>query len=74
MLTNLRGIPMEITINQETLVEKLNAQITKNLEANFAAKDLTEEEVAANMVLARKSIDRDAQVVADLVITALNAE
>jgi hypothetical protein len=65
---------MEITINQETLVEKLHAQITKNLAANFADKDLNEEEVAANMVLAKKSIDRDAQVVANLVITALNAE
>ena len=65
---------MEITINTETLAEKINAQITKNLEANFAAKDFTEEEVAANMVLARKSIDRDSQTVADLVITAINAE
>jgi vancomycin resistance protein YoaR len=62
---------MEITIKQEELVEKLAAQITKNVAANFETQDLTDEEKQANMVLAKKSIDRDAQTVADLVIAAL---
>ena len=62
---------MEITIKQEDLVEKLIVQITKNVAANLESKGLTEEEFNANMVLTKKSIDRDANTVAELVISAL---
>jgi 3-hydroxyacyl-CoA dehydrogenase len=63
---------MEITIIEENLVEKLFAQIMKNVEAQLKAQDLTEEEVQANLVLAKKSANNDAVAVSNLIIAALS--
>ena len=41
---------MEITTTQENLVEKLNAQILKNVEDQLSQQDLNDEEKAANLV------------------------
>ena len=62
---------MEITTTQENLVEKLNVQILKNIEAQLSEQDLTDEEKAANLVLAKRAATRDAEAIANLVFTAL---
>lgn len=62
---------MEITTTKENLVEKLADQMTKNLVNNLAAKDLTDEEREATIVLNKKKIANDSVVIADLVFTAL---
>ena len=64
------GNIMEITTTQENLVEKLNVKIMSNVAASLATQDLTEEEVAANLVLAKKSASRDAVSIANLVFAA----
>lgn len=61
---------MEITINKDDLVEKLFAQIMKNVESNLEGKELTEEEVQANLVLAKKAANNDANAIANLVFLA----
>lgn len=61
---------MEITTTQENLVEKLNAQILKNVEAQLSEQDLTDEEKAANLVLAKRAALNDANAVANLVFAA----
>lgn len=61
---------MEITTTQENLVEKLNAQILKNVEAQLESQDLTDEEKAANLVLAKRSAMKDAEAIANLVFVA----
>lgn len=62
---------MEITTTQENLVEKLNAQILKNVEAQLSQQDLTDEEKAANLVLAKRAATNDAEAIANLVFLAL---
>lgn len=62
---------MEITTTQENLVEKLNAQILKNVEAQLESQDLTDEEKAANLVLAKRAATNDAEAIANLVFLAL---
>lgn len=62
---------MELTTTKENLVEKLKLQITKNILAGLVESDLTDEEKDAQMVLTKRSIDKDANVIADLVFTAL---
>jgi thiamine pyrophosphokinase len=62
---------MEITTTQENLVEKLNAQILKNVEAQLSEQDLTDEEKAANLVLAKRAALKDAEAIANLVFVAL---
>ena len=62
---------MEITTTQENLVEKLNVQIMKNVEAQLSEQDLTDEEKAANLVLAKRAALKDAEAIANLVFVAL---
>ena len=62
---------MEITTTQENLVEKLNVQILKNIEAQLAEQDLTDEEKAAKIVLSKRAALNDANTVANLVFVAL---
>jgi hypothetical protein len=62
---------MEITTTQENLVEKLNAQILKNIEAQLSTQDLTDEEKAANLVLAKRAALKDAEAITNLVVQAL---
>jgi hypothetical protein len=62
---------MEITTTHENLVEKLNLQILKNVEAQLATQDLTDEEKAANLVLAKRAAIKDADAIANLVAQAL---
>ena len=62
---------MEITTTQENLVEKLNVQILKNVEAQLSQQDLTDEEKAANLVLAKRAALKDAEAIANLVFVAL---
>ena len=65
------GNIMEITTTNEDLIEKLNAQILKNVEASLAEQDLTDEEKAANLVLAKRSAQKDAEAITNLVVQAL---
>ena len=58
---------MEITTNKETLAENLIAQMTKNVIAGLTGKDLDQEEIDATLVLNKKKIANDANVIADLV-------
>ena len=62
---------MEIVTTQENLVEKLNVQILKNVEAQLDSQDLTDEEKAANLVLAKRAAMKDAEAIANLVFVAL---
>ena len=62
---------MEITTTQENLVEKLNAQILKNVEDQLSQQDLNDEEKAANLVLAKRAALKDAEAIANLVFVAL---
>jgi hypothetical protein len=62
---------MEIVTTQENLVEKLNVQILKNVEAQLDSQDLTDEEKAANLVLAKRAAIKDAEAIANLVFVAL---
>lgn len=62
---------MEITTTQENLVEKLNTQILKNVEAQLSEQDLTDEEKAANLVLAKRAALKDAEAIANLVFVSL---
>ena len=58
---------MEITTNRDNLVEKLLAQMTNNVIAGLTGKDLDQEEIDATLVLNKKKIANDANVIADLV-------
>lgn len=62
---------MEITTTQENLVEKLKVKLAANLTASLEGKDLTDEEKAAQLVLAKRGIDNDANVITGLVFEAL---
>jgi hypothetical protein len=71
MLFLNKEISMEITTTHENLVEKLNAQILKNVEAQLSTQDLTDEEKAANLVLAKRAALKDAEAITNLVVQAL---
>ena len=62
---------MKITTTQENLTEKLNAQILKNVEDQLSTQDLTDEEKAANLVLAKRAALKDAEAISSLVFQAL---
>ena len=62
---------MKITTTQENLTEKLNAQILKNVEDQLSTQDLTDEEKAANLVLAKRADLKDAEAISSLVFQAL---
>ena len=62
---------MEITINKEDLVLKLTDKILSNVEGQLKAKpDLSEEEILANLVLAKRASVNDANAIANLVFDA----
>ena len=62
---------MKITTTDKDLVEKLNAQILKNVEAQLSTQDLNDEEKAANLVLAKRAAQKDAEAITNLVVQAL---
>jgi hypothetical protein len=62
---------MKITTTDKDLKEKLNAQILKNVEAQLSTQDLTDEEKAANLVLAKRAALKDAEAITNLVVKAL---
>ena len=62
---------MDITISKEDFTEKIFTKIMDNVKTNLEGKDLTEEEVQANIVLAKRSAANDANVVTNLVFEAL---
>jgi hypothetical protein len=62
---------MKITTTDKDLVEKLNTQILKNVEAQLSTQDLTDEEKAANLVLAKRAALKDAEAITNLVVQAL---
>ncbi len=61
---------MEITTTKENLIEKLVQSLNNNLLVNLANSDLDEDEKQANIVLARKSILKDAENISDMVFKA----
>ena len=62
---------MEITTTKENLLEKLIAQMTNNVIAGLASQELSEEEVNATLVLNKKKIANDANVITELVFKSL---
>ena len=62
---------MKITTTDKDLVEKLNEQILKNVEAQLSTQDLNDEEKAANLVLAKRAAQKDAEAITNLVVQAL---
>ena len=62
---------MKITTTDKDLVEKLNAQILKNVEKQLSTQDLNDEEKAANLVLAKRAAQKDAEAITNLVVQAL---
>jgi hypothetical protein len=62
---------MKITTTDKDLVEKLNAQILKNVESQLSTQDLNDEEKAANLVLAKRAALKDAEAITNLVVQAL---
>ena len=62
---------MEITTTHENLLEKLKAKLEANLVATLADKDLTDEEKAAQVVLAKRKINIDATAITNLVFEVL---
>jgi chaperonin GroEL (HSP60 family) len=62
---------MKITTTDKDLTEKLNAQILKNVEKQLSTQDLNDEEKAANLVLAKRAAQKDAEAITNLVVQAL---
>ena len=62
---------MKITTTDKDLLEKLNTQILKNVEAQLSTQDLNDEEKAANLVLAKRAAQKDAEAITNLVVQAL---
>jgi hypothetical protein len=62
---------MKITTTDKDLVEKLNAQILKNVEEQLSTQDLNDEEKAANLILAKRAALKDAEAITNLVVQAL---
>jgi hypothetical protein len=62
---------MEITTTHENLVEKLKVKLEANLVATLADRDLTDEEKAAQIVLAQRKINNDANAITNLVFEVL---
>jgi hypothetical protein len=62
---------MKITTTDKDLLEKLNAQILKNVEAQLSTQDLNDEEKSANLVLAKRAALKDAEAITNLVVQAL---
>jgi hypothetical protein len=52
---------MKFEVDTDTVLEKIVTRVTENLEANVRASGLSEEEVAATIVLNKKKLATDAQ-------------
>lgn len=61
---------MEITTTEDNLVEKLKAQMAKNILKGLEEKELDEEERQATLVLNKKKIANDAVIIAALVFSS----
>lgn len=73
-MRNIKEIHVEITTTKENLLEKLIAQMTSNVITGLASQELSEEEVNATLVLNKKKIANDANVITELVFKSLTAE
>ena len=62
---------MKITTTDKDLLAKLNEVILKNVEEQLSTQDLTDEEKAANLVLAKRAALKDAEAITNLVVKAL---
>ena len=62
---------MKISTTDKDLIEKLNTVILKNVEEQLSTQDLTDEEKAANLVLAKRAALKDAETITNLVVKAL---
>ena len=62
---------MKITTTDKDLLAKLNTVILKNVEEQLSTQDLTDEEKAANLVLAKRAALKDAETITNLVVKAL---
>jgi len=62
---------MKITTTDKDLLAKLNTVILKNVEEQLSTQDLTDEEKAANLVLAKRAALKDAEAITNLVVQAL---
>jgi hypothetical protein len=62
---------MKITTTDKDLLAKLNTVILKNVEEQLSTQDLTDEEKAANLVLAKRAALKDAEAITSLVVKAL---
>jgi hypothetical protein len=62
---------MKITTTDKDLLAKLNTVILKNVEEQLSTQDLTDEEKAANLVLAKRAALKDAEAITNLVVKAL---
>ena len=52
---------MKFEVDTDTVLEKIVNRVTENLEANVRASGLSEEEVAATIILNKKKLAADAQ-------------
>ena len=62
---------MKISTTDKDLIAKLNTVILKNVEEQLSTQDLTDEEKAANLVLAKRAALKDAETITNLVVKAL---
>jgi len=63
---------MDITINTDTVLEKIEAKMLTNLKNNGSEQGLSEEEINATIVLNKKKISIDAQNLANFFIEAIS--
>jgi hypothetical protein len=59
--TSLKVENMKFEVDTDTILEKVLEKITKNVENNSRAQGMSEEEIAATLVLNKKKLAVDAQ-------------
>lgn len=64
---------MKFEVDTDTILEKIKDKMLSNIEANARGQQLSEEEIAATVVLNKKKIAQDAQNLA-VFFTALYVE
>lgn len=55
---------MKFEVDTDTLLEKVTAKMFSNIESNARSQDMSEEEVAATLVLNKKKVANDARQIA----------
>jgi len=65
---------MELTITKETLAENLKEYFLSELKKTLESSELNQEERDANITLAKRKIDSDADGIANLVFTVSAAK